>query len=87
MALFAARTSALVRFLDASLRLRAVVAAVAGLNESAIRDVPDAHDVLDALIRSVANDDAVLMDMLMDPGGKDDDGADDFDVFADGPRR
>ena len=55
-----------------ALRLRAVVAAVAGPNESAIRHVPDAHDVFDALIRSVANDDAVLMDMLMDPGGKDD---------------
>ena len=82
VALFAGEDDALVRFLDASLRLRAVVAAVAGPNESAIRDVPDAHDVFDALIRSVANDDAVLMDMLMDPGGKDDDGADDFRRFA-----
>ena len=82
VALFAGEDDALVRFLDASLRLRAVVAAVAGPNESAIRHVPDAHDVFDALIRSVANDDAVLMDMLMDPGGKDDDGADDFRRFA-----
>ena len=82
VALFAGEDDALVRFLDASLRLRAVVAAVAGPNESALRDVPDVHDVFDALIRSVAKDAAVLMDMLMDPGGKDDDGADDFRRFA-----
>ena len=79
--LFSGEDDALVRFLDASLRLRAVVAAVAA-SPSALRHVPDPHETFDALIRSFAGDHTVLLDMLMDPGGKDDDGADDFRRFA-----
>jgi hypothetical protein len=79
--LFSGEDDALVRFLDASLRLRAVVAAVAA-SPSALRDVPDPHETFDALIRSFAGDHTVLLDMLMDPGGKDDDGADDFRRYA-----
>ena len=79
--LFSGEDDALVRFLDASLRLRVVVAAVAA-SPSALRHVPDPHETFDALIRSFAGDHTVLLDMLMDPGGKDDDGADDFRRYA-----